>query len=318
MPPRTLPHLIAVLVCAALAAAAGWTFFVLVRVAEAAWPETREVALSARVVPALEGTVVARRRGRVRRAVCAPGDEVAAGDALIEFDDLALFESRADLEREIDQVRAALAAASERRPPVESESVRLLRAALRHLEESYGMEREEFERWKTLKEEGLVARIDFERKEAEFAAVTRRLEEARAGAEESPPAPSDRTGEPDALDLRRSERLLARLNRLPDTFFVRSPWNGAVQAIHVVEGDIPERRAPLAIISRTALGRLEAELGRDLRIVEVRSACGIPGPFPFTLRDGVLSMIAPSVRMGLGQRCRVAVLVRPHSVARGN
>ncbi len=319
MPLRSVPSLIAVTVCGALAVAAGWSLSALMQVPEVAWPETREVALSARVVSTLEGTLVAMRRGRVRRAVSAPGDEVEAGDPLIEFDDLALFESRADLEREIEEGRAALAEESERRRlPIQSESARLRLAALRHIEQSYEMAHEEFERWKILKEEGLVARIDFEQKRAEFAAVTRRLEEARAAAEESPPEPDGRGERPQAPGLRRSERLLARLNRLPDTFVVRSRWNGAVRAIHVRAGDVPARGATLATISRSARGRLKAAAGSGLRIVEVRSACGIPGPFPFDLRDGVLSTIVPAAGLGPGRRCRLTVLAWTRRGPQGN
>ena len=236
---------------------------------------------------------------------------------MIEFDDLALFGSRADLEREIEHQRAALAEESERRLPVQSESARLRSAALHHMERSYELAREEFERWKILTAEGLVARVDFEKKQAEFAAVTRRLEEARAASREAAPAPAKQSDEPAAPDLRRAERLLVRLNGLPDTFLVRSPWNGMVRAIHVGEGEIPDRGAPLVTVARAALGRVEADVGRDLRVVEVRSACGVPGPLPFDLRDGTLSLVSPSPRLELGQRCLLAVAVRSRQGSMG-
>ena len=318
MPSPAVQSLTAVTACAALAAVTGWAVSVFARVPEVAWPETVEIEIWGRIVSAREGTVAARRHGRVLRPLRALGDEVAAGDALIEFDDLALFGSRADLKREIEHRRGALAEESERRLPVQSESSRLRSAALHHMERSYEMALEEFERWKILKAEGLVARVDFEKKQAEFAAVTRRLEEVRAAAREAAPAPDEQSGEPEAPGLRRAERLLVRLNDLPDTFLVRSPWNGSVRAIHVGEGDIPDRGAPLVTIARTAMGRVEAEVGRDLRVVEVRSACGVPGPLPFDLRDGTLSLMSPSPRMELGQRCRLAVVVRSRHGEKGN
>ena len=229
----------------------------------------------------------------------------------MEFDDLPLFESRADLEREIAEIRASVATGRQTEQPAPGSGGQQIRlAALRHLEESYETEREEFERFRTLYEEGLLARLEFERKEKEFETIRQRLDEARASASESQAEvrqPPEARASP---QLRRSERLLERLNRLADTFVVRSPWDGVVRTVHVQAGHVPQRGAPLVTLSRSSLLRLESELPRNLTVVDVRSACGVPGPIAFTLRDRVMSMVSPSPRIRLGEECSVIVLVR--------
>ena len=269
--------------------------------------------VTARVVATLEDTVKARRTGRVVRAVRALGDPVAAGDPLIEFLDLPLLASRADMEAEIGALRervasGRLASGGSQRARESGRALRL--EALRNLEESHEAATREFDRWKVLHEEGLVARTEFEARAAEFAELERRLDEARAAARREEPEPSSRVESPESRQLARSERLLGRLNRLSETFLVSSPWTGVVRAIHVGKGAVPERRTPLVTITRAALRRLEAEVGAETVVVSVRRACGIPGPFAFTRRDGVLEMATPPSGARLGGECEVVLLTR--------
>ena len=277
-------------------------------------PGMQAVGIVAKAVSTLDGTVTAKRRGRVLAASVAPGETVRAGDPLIEFEDLPLFESRAELEREIAELQEGVAKADQTISPppgqLQASGQELRLAALRHLEKSYGMALREFQRWKTLHEEGLVARVEFERRAAEFAELGQLLEEARATASLARAHEVVPTEDRISPALRRSERLLQRLSRLPDTFMLRSPWGGIVREIHVEEGEEPERGAPLVTLSRAALRRLEADVGKDTVIAAVQSACGVPGPFAFTLRDRVLAMTLPPSEAQLGDNCSVVVLTR--------
>ena len=311
MATRSLAGIAGVLACLALAFGFGWLAAVLARTSDLPLPERREASVKATAVSTLEGTVKTRRRGRVRAARLGEGDFVVAGDPLIEFDDLPLFESRSELELEVAELQASAGAGRRStRPPLGARGQQIRLATLQHLEESYEISREEFERIRTLYNEGLLARLEFHREEREFEAVRQRLEEARATAREGPQEVPEPVNARDSLRLQRSERLLERLNRLPDTFVVRSPWDGVVRKIHVQAGDTPGLGTPLVTLSRASLLRLEADVESNVTVAAVRSACGVPGPIAFTLRDRVLSMASPSPRIRLGEECSVIVLVR--------
>ena len=247
----------------------------------------------------------------MRAARLVSGDSVSAGDRLVEFDDLPLFESRADLEREIAELRASAATGRQVEEPALGSSGQQIRlAALSHLEKSYEREREEFERFRTLYKEGLLARLEFERKEKEFETIRQRLEKARRSASKSQAEMAPPTEARASPQLIRSERLLERLSRLPDTFVVRSPWDGIVRTVHVRAGQVPKRGAPLVTLSRASLLRLDAELATNVTVIAVRSACGVPGPIAFTVRDRIISMASPLPRLLLGEECDVIVGVR--------
>ncbi len=302
---------------AAIGAAAGLVRLgpMLVPVPDLPVPEMQSVGVTAKVVSTLEGTIAAHRNGRVLRARLAPAEAVSAGDPLIEFEDLPLLASIAELEREIAELREGVARAAPARPSSQDvfreSGLQLRLAALRQLENSYETAQREFERWRTLYEEGLVARVEYEREAADFSELGRRLDQARAAAShanEEPASPAEIATPP---ALRRSEGLLERLSRLSGTFVVRSPWDGIVREIHVQEGEVPDRGAPLVTVSRAAFRRLEADVGTDFVIVAVRSACGIPGPFAFSLQDRVFSLAPPPSEARLGEECRVVLLTRP-------
>lgn len=269
------------------------------------------VELSAVAVSTLDGRVTARRLGRVLALRSKPGDAVAVGDPLVEFQDLGLLASKSELDREISALLAKAATA----PPAQRDAARaggqeLRRATVRHLEESFETARKDFERWRILHEEGLVARLEFERKEREFTALGKRLKEARASAEQDERGRDEPAEARVPPDLRRAERLRAQLEKLPRTFVAASPWDGTVRELHVEEGEEPLRGAALATVARAALQRLEASVGNHEGIAAVRSACGMPGPFPFTIRKGILSVTAPVPAIRPGDRCEVVVWAR--------
>ena len=294
------------LAAASLAGAAAGTFL-LGPVPDLPPAPVHEVKILAEAVAAIDGAVTTRRRGRVSALRCSPGDTVAAGDPLVEFEDLGLADSKSELDGKIAALLAeAASSARSKLDEARAGALELRQAALRQLEESYELARKDFERWKTLHEGGLVARLEFERKEQELVALRTRLEEARAEPAEGP-EPAEARVSP---DLRRAERLRQRLDQLPATFVVTSPWDGTVRALHVSAGQTPPRGAIVATLARVALSRLEADASNLEPVVAVRSACGVPGPFPFDLREGVLSLTAPDAGIRPGDRCEVAVWTR--------
>ena len=274
-------------------------------------PETRTVSIGADVVATLQGAIRTTRRGRVVAVLVEPGERIAAGDAVFEFEDLALIDSRASLEREIVALREqAVKEPDTGLPDVLAEGQAVRRAALLHMEETYRLAREEFGRWQSLYDQGLVARLEFEQKARTLAELETRLDQARAAARQEPTEPTARAKPEAPPELRRSERLLARLADLPATFFVKSPWGGTVAAIHCATGEEPRRGVPLATLERFALPRVRADVGSVATIVALKSVCGSPGPFGFTLRNGTLETLAPSPRLRPGDDCAVVAAVR--------
>ena len=273
-------------------------------------PPVRPAVLSALAVGTRESVVTTRRRGRVTALRSSQGTTVAAGDPLVELVDVGLAEAKAELDRKISGLRGAEASAQSRVDVVRSERRDLRQAALRQLEESYEFAREDFERWTALNEGGLVARLEFSEKEQEFTELGKRLAEARALAEKAEHDRNEAVVTRESPELRRAERLRERLDRLPGTFVVTSPWDGTVHEIHVAPGEATPRGAALVTLVRTALPRLEASTGNVGTIMMVRSACGVPGPLPFSVREGILGLAAPDASIRPGHRCEVVVWTR--------
>lgn len=270
-------------------------------------PKTMAAELTAVAVATLDGPVKARRGGRVLAMRARIGDVVAEGDALIEFEDLALEESKAAVRREIEDLRAAHAAAAATPAATERSASRDLRmAALEQLEETHRRASEEFQRWTELFEEGLAARLDFEEKRREFEALSTRLREARAAATQEPA--TEEPSEP--AELRRAQRLLERLQELPKTYLVKSPWDGTVKDLPVAAGDMPGRGAVVATVARATSLMLVAEISPGTTVVAIDKACGVPGPLAFSRRDATLKLAAPTPQLRPGDECRLAVSIR--------
>ena len=272
-------------------------------------PKTKAAELTAVAVATLDGPVKARRGGRVQALRARAGDVVAEGDALIEFEDLALEESKAALRREIKELRAAHAVAAATPAATERTASRDLRmAALEQLEETHRRASEEFQRWTELFKEGLAARLDFEEKRREFEALSTRLREARAAAIQETETETEAPSEP--AELRRSQRLLERLHELPKTYLVTSPWDGTVKDLLVAVGDMPGRGAVVATVARAASLMLVAEISHGTTVVAIDEACGVPGPLAFSRRDATLELAAPTPQLRPGDECRLAVSIR--------
>lgn len=267
-------------------------------------PAMATAELTAVAVATLDSPVKARRGGRVLALRVRPGDVVSAGDTLIEFEDLALEKSKADLHREIAELSSVHAEAAAAPAATARRDLRM--ATLQHLQETHRLASEEFERWAELFEGGLVARLDFEEKRQEFDALGERLRAAEAAANQASPA--QEPSEP--AELRRSRRLLERLQQLPKTYLVESAWDGIVKELLVAVGDLPARGAAVATVARAALPTLEAQIAGAAAVVAIEEACGVPGPLAFTRRDRTLRLVAPSPRLRPGDECRLAVSVR--------
>ena len=268
-------------------------------------PPTRQVRLAGRAVATLQGVMRTKRRGRVLGIAATVGQHVRSGEALFTFKDLGLQESRTDLEHEISALRERAENVTASVPVSDAQAVR--KAALQHLGQTVERGRKDFERWQALYDEGLLARVEFEAKKLEFAALKERLATARAEAASLPPTESERADPP---ALSRARRLLARVESLSDSFSVASPWDGSVSEIHVEVGDSPARKAPLATITRDALPQIEARTSGTRSIVAVIEACGVPGPLPFTVREETLRLLAPLPSLRPGDSCPVTVSTR--------
>ena len=291
----------------AMVAGCGWEPGIWSGAIELEPPKTNTAELTAVAVATLDAPVKARRGGRVLALRARIGDVVSEGDALIEFEDLALEESKAAVRREIEELRAAHAVAAATPAATERSASRDLRmAALNQLEETHRRASEEFQRWTELFEEGLAARLDFEAKRQEFEALSTRLREARAAAtqETEAEAPSE------PAELRRSQRLLERLQELPKTYLVKTAWDGTVKELLVAVGDVPERGAVVATVARAALPMLVTEISPGTTVVAIEEACGVPGPLAFSRRGATLELAAPTPRLRPGDECRLAVSIR--------
>lgn len=279
-------------------------------------PAAQPFVITAAAVGTREGTVSSRRRGRVTSLLAAPGDSVSAGDPLAELVDLGLAASKAELDERISALRASGGTTQGMAEEVRSQGQGLRRAALRQLENSYELARRDFERWKALHEGGLAARLEFEQKEREFAELGERLAEARSLAKQTQMETREAAVPRASPELRRAERLRQRLDQLSASFIVRSPWDGTVLEMHVAAGEAAPRGTALVTLLRAVLPRLEARAPEAWTITSIRSACGLPGPLPFAIRDGVLSLTAPDASVRPGNQCEVVAWVREQQVTR--
>lgn len=293
----------------ALGAVGGW------RAAQAFAPSALELPpvqsrqFRATAQTGVSAVLRARRPGRVLAIQAERGTVIGPGTPLFELEDLALLESREALQGKIDALRTDLEAAAAQGADADRAGLEVRLAALRQLERTREEAREDLDRWRSLFGQGLIARLEYERRENEFAALDERIQAARQSAQPPPLAPSESATRIQA-ELAQLERLLERLENLPDTFLARSPWEARIETVHVRVGETPVRGAPLATLARAVVPQLEAAVGRNAWIAEVRAACGVPGPFAFTVHEGTLRLTAPSPGIRPDDACDLTVLAR--------
>lgn len=293
----------------ALGAVGGWRAAQAFALSALEPPPVQSRKLRAIAETGVSAVLRAQRPGRVLAVQAEQGTVIGPGTPLFELHDLALLESREALQRKIDALRTDLEAAAAQGADADQAGREVRLAALRQLEQTREEAREDLARWRSLFGQGLIARLEYERRENEFAALDERVQAARQSAQPPPLAPSGPETRLQA-ELAQLERLLERLENLPDTFLARSPWEARLETVHVRVGETPARGAPLATLARAVAPQLEAAVGRNAWIAEVRAACGVPGPFAFTVHEGTLRLTAPSPGIRPGDACDLTVLAR--------
>ncbi|MEM9554750.1 MAG: HlyD family efflux transporter periplasmic adaptor subunit [Acidobacteriota bacterium] len=228
--------------------------------------------------------VTAPVTGRVERVAVALGDEVTAGQVLVELD---AEETRRQLEAETARrdgfLRTAEAVAAE----LEAERRRLgeERAAATASVERAGAEvrradaeataaRDEVDRLRPLAADGVVGRAELERAEAELARAEAELDTARSAREQAERrAPADASviaarleelrGDLETLraEARRAEAELARLGHRLDLHRVRAPVDGRVGQLEDLRpGAVVTQATRLAAVVPPGTLRVIAEL----------------------------------------------------------
>ncbi len=278
------------------------------RTGEFRTPAERTVRLAATAVPTVDMPVRLARSGRVLSVEAQPGMPVQAGDPIAELEDLALAQSIRALRRQIGEIEAQPGNGA---VPSRDEALRAERevreAVVQQLQRAHALASEELERWTQMQAEGLVARLDFERKRREFGELEARLQAALQ------PQAVDRATVPESGEspqLARARRLLGRLEGLPRSFRAKSPWDGTVRKVRVQSGESPPRGAVIATVGRAAPARLEAALDPGTVVLAVKSACGVPGPLPFVRRPNMLSLACPAVSVRPGEGCALVLAIR--------
>ncbi len=184
------------------------------------------------------------RLANVLEVSVAVGDRVAAGQFLLVLRDLAIVRKRAAANEELRRLEAATAKAEARSSAVRQAESRVRSEAARRMEADYRAVLKDFERLQELFDEGLLARVEYERHKKDM--ESRRLE-AKAARESI-----DRSSVPDVREeiksLASARRSLERLESLSDTFVLRTPWDAVVEEIAVAPGDTPDRGSVLMLL----------------------------------------------------------------------
>lgn len=293
----------------ALGAIGGWRAAQILAVPPLEPPPLQSRQFRATAETRVSAVLRAQRPGRVVTVQAERGTVIGPGTPLFELEDLALFKSREALRQKIDALRMDLEAAAAQGADADLAGHEVRRAALRQLERTREEAREDLDRWRSLFGQGLIARLEYERRENEFAALDQRVQAARQSAQPPPLTPSEAETRIEA-ELAQLERLLERLEKLPGTFLARSPWEARLETVHVRVGETPGRGAPLATLARAVAPLLEAAVDGNARIGAVSAACGLPGPFAFTVQEGTLRLTAPSPGIRPGDACELTVLAR--------
>ena len=214
----------------------------------AATPPAERMPLPARSVARETIAIRTPRLAKVLEAPVAAGDGIAAGQPLLVLRDLAIAGKRAAAQDELRRLEADAAAVEARSAAARQTEARVRAEAVRRLEKDYRAALQDFARWQELFDEGLLARVEYERRKQDM--ESRRLEakSAREAADRLP-VPDVR---PESRSLARSRRMLERLDALADTFVLRAPRDAVVAEIAVSPGDTPVRGAVLMLLAAPA------------------------------------------------------------------
>jgi len=210
----------------------------------------RSVDLKAEVVASRVATVTAPFEAMVRRVAVREGQNVNAGDVLVEL-------SNPEIERNVEVAHAQREYAEARlhaaaRPPVRNTSAEAAAAKIVSLKKS------KLERYKALLATHDVSLQEVEDAENEYAAAQRDLINIQNSA---PAAPQTRVAEIELQRARADERLAESRQQ---TLVVRAPIAGVVTRVSAVEGHDAGARDPLAEVTSMAAMDVRADVAPDL------------------------------------------------------
>ncbi len=231
------------------------------------------------------------------------GDHVTEGTPLVVLRDLALVEKRAEVSAEFRRLQAGIGEVQAQTAAVEEAESRARLEAIGQIEAEYQALLKDFERFQRLFDEGLLARIEYEQHK-------RDLEFSRAQAEAAHES-IDRPSAPDAPEaiegLGAAERMLARLETLPEEFVLTASRDGVVEEIFVSVGDSPARGTDFVLLREERLARVSASLPAGVRVSAVIEVCGAPGRFSFEIVDETVFVEAPQIDESSNQSCDVVI-----------
>ncbi len=266
-------------------------------------PPAESVRLPARFVPRGRAAIRTSRLAHVREVSVAVGDRVAAGQPLLLLRDLAVVAKRVAANEELQRLEAGVREAEARSAAVRQAELRVRSETVRRLEADYRAALQDFERRQQLFDEGLLARIEYERRRQDLESRRLEAEAARESIERSP-VPEVR-GE--AQSLRKARRALERFEALSDAFVLRAPWDAVVEEIAAQRGDAPARGAVLMRLVEDGPRRLAAVLPAGFRPAGVLELCGASGRFDFEI-DGRTLIAGPlPADAGFDRPCDILV-----------
>ncbi len=185
------------------------------------------------------------RLAQVLEVPVAAGERVGAGQPLLVLRDLAIVEKRAAANEELRRLEAEAAAAEARAAAVRQAELGVRAEAVRRLEADYRAALQDFERKQELFDEGLLARVEYERRKQELESRGLEAEAAREAVDRLSGAEVRR----ESRNLAQARRMLERLESLADTFVLRAPRDAVAAEIAVSPGDTPARGAVLLLLA---------------------------------------------------------------------
>ncbi|NMB47102.1 MAG: efflux RND transporter periplasmic adaptor subunit [Firmicutes bacterium] len=282
-----------------------------VSVASATYSTMQErLALHGIISPWAEVNIVPKVPGRVAKVLVEVGDQVSAGDVLVELE-------AEELALQVKQAEAALAGATaalaRMQAGARAEEVAQAEAALEQARAGYENARLTYERAAKLHEAGVMAGKDWDAVKAQYEvaqaqklAAEKTLELVKKGARDE-----DLANAKAGVAQAEAAVALARLTR--DNAIMRAPISGVINQVNVQVGDMASGAIPavnLVDISRVKLNLQvsEREVVRLDRGQEVTVALDV---LPDVLAEGRVGSIAPAADTRTGLFSAIVELTNP-------
>ena len=275
------------------------------RVATAA-PEpsqSTQLRLASRFLPHGKIEFRTSRHAEVVEVAASLGDRVTEGQTLIVLRDLALVEKLADVRAQVTRLQAGIVETLQRASSVEQAETRARLATVRQIEADYEAALQDFERLQKLFDEGLLARVEYEQHKRDLEISRVEAETARESIDR-PSVPDA----PQAIDgLASAQRMLQRLEALPDQFILTAPQDAVLEEIYVSSGDSPDRGSVLMLLREDRPARLIVNLPVGVRAAGIIEVCGEPGRFNFETVDETLVVDVFQFDASFKQPCDVVI-----------